>query len=88
MHREILKIILKKKAKFRTRKELLYLRKCFKDFKLIKRLELQFTEDLMLTLFREMVYFEKEKDKAVFYEGDKGRRFYIIIEGKVKVLKE
>jgi len=42
----------------------------------------------MLTLFREMVYFEKEKDKAVFYEGDKGRRFYIIIEGKVNVLKE
>jgi len=29
-----------------------------------------------------------DKGDVLFYEGDKGKRFYIIIEGEVEVLKE
>ena len=34
------------------------------------------------------MYCEMKKGDVVFYEGDKGRKFYIIIGGEVEVLKE
>ena len=42
----------------------------------------------MISLHKEIIFVEKKKDDVIFYEGDHGKKFYIIIEGKVDVLEE
>jgi len=32
------------------------------------------------------MYFSKDQDEVVFYEGDIGKKFFIIIDGEVDVL--
>ena len=46
------------------------------------------TDQLMISFCKELMYIKKEKDEVVFYEGDIGKKFYIIIDGKVEVLEE
>ena len=42
----------------------------------------------MTSLFKEMVYREIDSDSVIFYEGDEGEWFYIIIDGEAEVYKE
>lgn len=42
----------------------------------------------MIQLCRELMYFSKDQDEVVFYEGDIGKKFFIIIDGEVDVLEE
>ena len=46
------------------------------------------TNQLMLSLCRELMYLQKNKNDVIFYEGDIGKKFYIIIDGEVEVLEE
>jgi CRP-like cAMP-binding protein len=34
------------------------------------------------------MYEERKKDDVLFYEGDSGKKFFIIIDGEVEFLKE
>lgn len=86
--REVLKVILQKKGKFRSKKELLYIRKFFSSFKIFQDMEKFLTNQLMISLCKELMYFSKSEDEVVFYEGDIGKKFYIIIDGEVEVLEE
>lgn len=40
----------------------------------------------MNNLFKEVMLLEKKKGEVIIYEGNRGRNFFIIIEGKVEVL--
>merc|ERR1712113_390893 len=86
--REVLKVILQKKGKLRSKKELKYIKKFFQSFKLFKDMEKFLTSNLMISLCRELMYFSKKEGEVVFYEGDIGKRFFIIIDGEVEVLEE
>jgi CRP-like cAMP-binding protein len=46
------------------------------------------TEDLMLSFCREIMYQNFKKGHVIFYEGDIGKNFYVIIQGKVRILRE
>ena len=39
------------------------------------------TGQLMIQLCRELMYLNKKEGEVVFYEGDIGKRFFIIIDG-------
>ena len=51
-----LKAILQKKSKFRSRKELLFIRKMLSSFKIFKDMEEFLNNKLMLQLCRELMY--------------------------------
>ena len=42
----------------------------------------------MIKTYRKLGYSEQKEREVVFYEGDKGRKFYIIINGSVDILEE
>lgn len=86
--REVLKVLLQKKNIFRNKKELLYIKKFFSSFKMFKDMGNFLTNQLMLSLCRELMYLQKNKNDVIFYEGDIGKKFYIIIDGEVEVLEE
>ncbi len=44
--------------------------------------------DLMNTLFEKINYEVKKENEVVFYQGDTGKKFYIVIEGEVIILEE
>ena len=76
-----LKAVLQKKPKFRSKKELLFVRKMLSSFKIFKDMEEFLNNKLMLQLCRELMYLQKKKEDVLFYEGDIGKRFFIIIDG-------
>jgi len=43
--------------------------------------------NLIKNLCREIMYEEKAKDAVLWYEGDSGKKYYIIISGEVKFYK-
>ena len=43
---------------------------------------------LMKCLCERIKMVEMKKDEFVFYEGDRGKRFYVIIEGEVNLIEE
>ena len=87
-NQEVLKIILNKKGKFRSKQELRFIRKFFSTFKIFKEMEKSLTDKLMISFCKELMYMQRKEGEVVFYEGDIGKRFYIVIDGKVEVLEE
>jgi len=45
------------------------------------------TFDLYFSLYKELMYEEKKAGDVIFYEGDKAKKFYIIIDGEVELLE-
>jgi len=87
-NKEFIKTILNKKGKHRSKKELLFIIKYFMNYKFFKELQEFLPTNLLIALCRDMKYFMYYKDETIFYEGDIGHKYYIIIEGKVDVLEE
>ena len=46
------------------------------------------TPSLINSLCKEFILEEKEKGDILWYEGDSGKKYFIIIEGEVEFLKE
>ena len=44
------------------------------------------TDDVMQSIFNELIYFTFEKDKIIYSQGDEGNFFYILAEGEVKAV--
>jgi CRP-like cAMP-binding protein len=66
----------------------MYIKKFLSSFEIFKELGEFLTDELMINLCRELTYLHKQKDEVIFYEGDIGKKFYIIIDGEVEVLEE
>jgi hypothetical protein len=65
--REVLKILLGKKGKFRSKEQILYIRKLFNTFGVFREMEQFLASDLMNTLFEKIQYEVKKEDEVVFY---------------------
>jgi CRP-like cAMP-binding protein len=85
-------IALKKKHSEKTPKEITLISKALEATDLMKKFSLESTEDDSLdrmlyfcSMFMKHKFFEK--NRTIFNIGDKGDRFYIILKGKVKILK-
>ena len=66
----------------------MFIRKFFAEFQIFKKVEEFLTDKLMISFCKELMYMKKNPDEVVFYEGDIGKRFYIITNGKVEILEE
>ena len=81
--KDLVYTILKKRPHHRDELEAQYLRKVFGEFKIFKDMEEYLTPKLMVKLCRELTHLTKAQNEVVFYEGDIGKRFFIIIDGEV-----
>jgi len=71
-YKSILKLLLKKKSKFRKHKELLFIQKFFSQYKIFQDLEKKLTDSLVIALYRELRFEEKRLGEVLFYQGDLG----------------
>ena len=86
--RAVVKVLLRKKGKFRKGDEIRYLRKLFGNFAVFQAMMKFLSMELMSRLFERVRYQRKKQGEVIFYQGDTAYKFYVIIEGEVAMLEE
>lgn len=62
------------------------IRMAFVKFKFFQELEFQMGEEYVIQLYKELSYEKLNTREVVFFLGDIGRKFYIILKGTVWIL--
>ncbi|KAL4494108.1 hypothetical protein ABPG72_016064 [Tetrahymena utriculariae] len=81
-----LRILKKEIPKNRSEYQLQFLQQQCKQFEFFKNISNNYGDDVVKTCVRYLRYEDRAADQIVFEQGERGTRFYIILQGSVHIL--